>query len=143
MKHLSKPWILTTTLILTTPLLFGCSDTNIEEIADEAIRPAKIATVVSAAGSVQRSFPAQVSANASTSLAFRVPGQITKCYVTEGKRVEAGLSLLSSILPTSTSTLMTLVPNTNSPWLSMSVTPPWSLKDSQHRPSLIPLAPRC
>ncbi|GIU29502.1 efflux RND transporter periplasmic adaptor subunit [Shewanella schlegeliana] len=99
MKHLSKPWLLTTTLVLTTPVLFGCSDDSQEQAQSDVVRPAKIATVVSAAGSVQRSFPAQVSANASTSLAFRVPGQITKRYVTEGKRVEAG-TLIAELDPT-------------------------------------------
>ena len=95
---LSKPWLFTT-LVITSSTLLGCAEKQIDLQVSEVIRPAKIATVVSAAGSVQRSFPAQVSANASTELAFRVPGQITQHHVIEGDKVEKG-TLIAELDPT-------------------------------------------
>ncbi|MBE7215933.1 efflux RND transporter periplasmic adaptor subunit [Shewanella benthica] len=86
---LSKPWLFTT-LVITSSTLLGCAEKQIDPPISEVIRPVKMAVVVSAQGSVQRSFPAQVSANASTDLAFRVSGQITHHYISEGERVEKG-----------------------------------------------------
>ncbi|QPG58509.2 efflux RND transporter periplasmic adaptor subunit [Shewanella eurypsychrophilus] len=95
---LFKPWLLTT-FVITSSSLLGCAEKQIEQPVSEVIRPVKMATVVSAQGSVQRSFPAQVSANASTDLAFRVSGQITNHYINEGERVEKG-QLIAELDPT-------------------------------------------
>ncbi|WOT06720.1 efflux RND transporter periplasmic adaptor subunit [Shewanella youngdeokensis] len=95
---LSKP-LLVTTLVLSTTSLIGCSEQQVEQPKAEVVRPVKLATVTSAAAGIQRSFPAQVAANASTELAFRVAGQITKHYVIEGERVKEG-TLIAELDPT-------------------------------------------
>ncbi|QQX78350.1 efflux RND transporter periplasmic adaptor subunit [Shewanella sp. KX20019] len=98
MTMLSKP-MLSITLVLATASLIGCAEQQPEQPIKQTVRPVKIATVESAAASVQRSFPAQVAANASTDLAFRVSGQIIHHYVIEGDRVKEG-SLIAALDPT-------------------------------------------
>lgn len=91
--------LLLTTIALATSSLIGCAEPKTEQQTNETVRPVKMAIVESVAANVERSFPAQVTANESTDLAFRVSGQITKHYVIEGDRVEKG-SLIAELDPT-------------------------------------------
>ncbi|MEZ9822089.1 efflux RND transporter periplasmic adaptor subunit [Shewanella sp. 10N.286.45.A1] len=91
--------LLFTTLALATSSLMGCAESKKENQSIETVRPVKMATIESMAANIERSFPAQVTANESTDLAFRVSGQITKYHVIEGDNVNKG-TLIAELDPT-------------------------------------------
>ena len=98
MTIITKRLLLTTIALATTSLL-GCAESKTEPKSTDIVRPVKMAVIESMAASIERSFPAQVAANESTDLAFRVSGQITNHYVSEGDRVKKG-TLVAELDPT-------------------------------------------
>lgn len=98
MTIITKRLLLTTIALATTSLL-GCAESKTEPKSTDIVRPVKMAVIESMAASIERSFPAQVAANESTDLAFRVSGQITNHYVSEGDRVKKGTLVAELIEP--------------------------------------------
>jgi len=80
-------------------LLTACNEKKPTTAHKEVIRPAKIFQVNEPNGESFRNFPAEVEANTTSKLAFRVNGQVTDFKVKAGNEVKKG-ELLAALDPT-------------------------------------------
>lgn len=85
--------------ISTLVLLIACEDERPILKTEKIIHPAKIFQVQAPNGQVYRNFPAEVEANATSKLAFRVNGQIIDFRVKAGVDINKG-ELLAVLDPT-------------------------------------------
>lgn len=77
-------------IALMGTVLTGCSEPSDPQTEKSNIRPAKLATVVSASGDSIKTFPATVEPSLYAHLAFRVNGEIVKLPVVAGDNVKKG-----------------------------------------------------
>lgn len=86
----SRTLLLQAVVLLTAALLLaGCSKEEVQEEV-EVVRPVKIMTVKSTAGSFSHAFPGQVRAARRSELSFKVSGPLVELPVEEGQHVKKG-----------------------------------------------------
>jgi RND family efflux transporter MFP subunit len=96
-KNKQLPLLLLLGIVLTTTLT-GCGKQITEQAEKTVIHPAKIFQVKNPNAQNYRNFPAEVEANTTSKLAFRVNGQIINFPVKAGYEVKKG-DLLASLDP--------------------------------------------
>ncbi len=84
--------------ISTLVLLTACNEKKQVTVTKDVIRPAKILQITEPNGADYRNFPAEVEANTTSKLAFRVNGQIIDFPVKAGNEVKKG-DLLAALDP--------------------------------------------